>query len=111
MPNTVPTGVPLLISAIALSPSDLLLQWKPPSLELQNGVIRRYVVNVTEVDSRSFQMLYSEDNNITLTSRHPFYQYSYSIAAETIGRGPYSSADVIQMPEAGIYMYNYYLNL
>ncbi len=97
----VPTGIPLLISAVALSPFELHIQWEPPSAELRNGVVRRYAVNITEVDSMTPQMFYSEDNNITLISRHPFYQYSYSIAAETTGRGPYSSAGIIQMPEAG----------
>ncbi len=99
---TVPTGAPLFVSSQALSPSVLLIQWEPPNMEQQNGVIRRYVINITEIETTTSKMFYSNETNITLDSRHPFYQYSYSVSAVTFRPGPFSSIDVIQMPEAGI---------
>ncbi len=97
-----PTGAPLFVSAQALSPSVLFIQWEPPNIVQQNGVIRRYVINITEIETTTSKMLYSNETNITLDSRHPFYQYSYSVSAVTVSSGPFSSIDVIQMPEAGI---------
>ena len=99
---TVPTGPPKLVVAAALSPTVLRINWEPPNVEHRNGVIRRYTINVTELETMYREIFYTEVTNITLSSRHPFYQYRYTVAAETIGFGPFSSSDVIQMPEAGI---------
>ena len=100
--STVPTGPPKLIVAAAVSPTILRINWEPPNVEHRNGVLRRYIINVTELETMYHEIFYTEVKNITLTSRHPFYLYRYTIAAETIDFGPFSSSDVIQMPEAGM---------
>lgn len=89
------------MTAVALSPTLLVIQWSPPSIEHQNGLIRRYAINVTELETMNREMTYSEGTNVTLSSRHPFYRYSYSVSAETISLGPFSADDTIRMPEAG----------
>ena len=103
----VPTGPPQVVSSVAIEPTVLIIQWESPRAEHTNGVIRRYTVNVTEIESGSQEVLYSESTNVTVTSRHPFYRYSYTVSAETVGSGPFSSVDIVQMPEAGICRYNF----
>ena len=98
----VPTGYPEFITATALGPTVLYISWEPPNVEHRNGVIWRYAINITEIQTMSFETFSTTKNNFTLINCHPFYQYHYTIAAETIGLGPFSSGNVIQMPEAGV---------
>ena len=66
-----------------------------------NGLIRRYIVSVTELETGTTEQFFTVEDNITIRGRHPFYRYSYVVAAVTIGQGPYSASSIIHMPEAG----------
>lgn len=44
---------------------------------------------------------YEGPNDVTVPNLHPFYAYTYTIAAIGIGIGPYSTVLVFQMPEEG----------
>ena len=46
--------------------------------------------------------VYSNTTQVTLEHLHPFYTYTCRIAAETVGRGPFSEYITIQLPEAGL---------
>ena len=89
------------MTAEAVSPSVFTLRWQPPLVEDVNGVVRRYTVNVTELETGRVERFFTTELNITLESRHPFYRYRYVVAAETVGLGPFSDPNVIHMPEAG----------
>ena len=43
----------------------------------------------------------SNTTQVTLEPLHPYYTYMCSIAAETVGRGPFSLHVTEQLPEAG----------
>ena len=89
-------------------PSDattLVIRWQPPLDIHRNGVIRRYIINITELETSSLLPYITTNLSITITSLHPFYQYSYIVSTETIGLGPYSDTRIIHMPEAGTYIY------
>ena len=43
----------------------------------------------------------STNTEITLQNLHPFYQYSCSVAAETVALGPSTPVLTIEMPEDG----------
>ena len=43
----------------------------------------------------------SRSTSLTLSDLHPYYQYTYIIAAYTIRVGPYSGAITLRMPEDG----------
>lgn len=99
--SLVPTGPPQNVMARIINATTLSLSWSPPVPERRNGLIQRYVVSITELETGTTQLYNSTQGSIVIGGRHPFYRYSYIVAAETIGRGPYSVASMTHMPEAG----------
>lgn len=84
------------------SPLDsrtLLLSWSPPLEADRNGVIRMYYGNQTEEETRKMFHFQTELTTCSQTHLHPFYHYSWVVAAYTVGVGPYSSPLTVQMPE------------
>lgn len=69
--------------------------------EHRNGLIVRYIINITELETRTTELYNATDESIVIGGRHPFYRYSYAVTAETVGQGPYSVARITHMPEAG----------
>ena len=67
----------------------------------RNGIIRRYVINITELNSGNEYQLENASTEITIPDLHPFYRYSYSVAAETVALGPFTPGSIIEMPEDG----------
>ena len=101
MYTAVPGGPPQSISAEPTDPSTLVLHWQPPLLEERNGIVRLYIVNVTELESGAVEQHISVHSTITVPYLHPYYVYRYSVAAQTIAPGPFSEPALVQMPEAG----------
>ena len=58
------------------------------------------MINITQIDTSSTWQNTSVPTEIVL-SVHPFYRYSFVIAAVTVHEGPYSEHIVIEMPEDG----------
>ena len=87
--------------ATALGSRTLHITWQPPVEEERNGIIRRYVINITELDSGNEYQLENVTTEITVQDLHPFYRYSYSVAAETVALGPFTLGSIIEMPEDG----------
>ena len=58
------------------------------------------MINITQIDTSSTWQNTSTSTEIAL-SLHPFYQYSFVIAAVTVYQGPFSERIVIEMPEDG----------
>ena len=98
----VPTGPPQDITSQIVSPTTLNLSWSPPTEERRNGLIQLFTVSITELETRTLQTFTTPGESIIISNRHPFYRYSFTIAAETvIGRGPFSVTSTVHMPEAG----------
>ena len=87
--------------ATTLGSRTLHITWQPPVEEERNGIIRRYVINITELDSGNEYQLENVTTEITVQNLHPFYRYSYSVAAETVALGPFTPGSIIEMPEDG----------
>ena len=98
--HAAPFGPPQNVSAELVSSRELLLMWTPPERDIQNGVIRRYLINITELDTSNKWTIESTETERAL-ALHPFYRYVFVIAAVTIDTGPYSTQLIIQMPEDG----------
>ena len=79
-----------------MSSSGISLFWDPPPADAQNGIITRYMIRITEVETgRSFS-LFSATTSVNVTSLHPYYTYNCTIAAVTIvGDGPYTTSITI----------------
>ena len=77
----------------------VILQWQPPELEHQNGVIIHYLVEISLNDSLqiTFSNTTGEVSNLT-----PYTNYQIRIAAATVvGVGPLSAPLHIRTEEDG----------
>ena len=76
--------------------TGISLFWDPPPADAQNGIITRYMISITEVETgRSFS-LFSATTSVNVTSLHPYYTYNFTIAAVTIvGDSPYTTSITI----------------
>ncbi len=97
----VPTAPPQLVSGISRSSTFITFTWSPPPALEVNGLIRYYIVQVTERHTSRTWTFFAVDNNIHIGSLHPYYLYDCTIAAYTIDVGPYSSAITVQTDQAG----------
>ena len=99
--HSVPTSAPTNPIGTATNARTIRLSWGEPPSNQQNGIIREYRVNITEVATgRVFQRV-STTTSIEITSLHPFYVYEWTVSAFTVGEGPYSSISTITTPEDG----------
>ena len=85
-----PSSAPRNVKATILNPTVANLSWDAPLQANQNGIIRHYHINVTEVDTARQWTLISMTNTYLLNFLRPHYTYLYSIAAVTISTGPYT---------------------
>ena len=101
--SLVPTAVPENITVEHVLSDTVILSWEPPPVEQQNGAIQSYVIGVTEADSGREYNVTSLVTTHAVGSLHPYYTYSFRIAAVTIGIGPYSHPINTTTLEAGKY--------
>ena len=102
---TVPTGAPSNLTAPRTITNSLSLSWNPPRFDLQNGVIRYYIIYITDVTNNTSWEETSNTTRITIYDLQPFFVYNCSVAAFTVGVGPISDPLVIRLPQAGQYYY------
>ena len=107
---TVPSSTPVSLQGSAVNSTTIQLQWESPPLADQNGVIRSYIINISVAETGSSFQQTSETTALYISNLHPFYTYTLTVAAVTIGPGPYSVALIIRMPEDGMDNCNYYLH-
>ena len=102
---SVPSGPPQQISATNITATAIVFSWMPPLPELQNGVIKSYVITVFEADTNSLIQIYDNhsDTSIFLTNLHPFYSYQISVSAVTIKVGPPGTANASTL-ETGLHL-------
>ena len=98
MPSSAPTN----LQGNAVNSTTIQLQWKPPPLADQNGVIRSYLINISVAETGSVFQLTSVTNGLNISTLHPFYTYTITVAAVTVGPGPYGAVLTIQLPEDGM---------
>ena len=84
-----------------MSPRSIFLTWNPPLAILQNGVIREYHVNITEVETGYVLYYVIGSTEIEITNLHPYYYYELSVSAYTIALGPFSEHYSIRTMEDG----------
>ena len=90
-----------LISETTTSES-VTLNWSPPDIQSQNGIITGYLINVTEIETGETFQVSSATTNLVIQSLRPFTTYVCVIAAETsAGTGPFSISLTVQTNEAG----------
>ena len=98
----VPSSFPVMLTFSNITDSSFYLVWENLPSADQNGIIRYYLVNITEVDTGRLFQLMSLANLILVGSLHPFYTYVCSVAASTVDVGPYSPPLTVKTLEAGM---------
>ena len=109
---TVPTETPRNVSVTVESSRSIMLTWKQPSLEQENGLLVRYHVIVIETQihynddgaeimgvqrylNRTYNV--SEGRTQLIDMLHPDYNYTVRIAAATEpGIGPFSDTITVR---------------
>ena len=87
-----------------ITSSSFHLLWTEPLATDQNGLIRQYLVNVTELNTGNVFSYTTTETEFTVGSLHPYYYYSYSVSAVTVLAGPYSNSQMIQTEIDGKYV-------
>ena len=102
--HAVPSTSPLTISGHVIDSNTIFLSWFPPLPQNQNGIIREYIIKITEILSNSTSTNYSTNNSITINSLHPNYYYNLSVSAVTISSGPFSQPITFKTDEASMFL-------
>lgn len=96
-----PTHFPVNLTEEVLNSTSFRLLWAPPPTEHHNGQIRRYRVNVTELETGQLLAFTTPETELVVTGLHPYYLYECTVSAETVAVGPYSAAIAVRTHEAG----------
>ena len=98
-PSTAPTAPPQSPSAIAQGSRDIMLTWSPPPPIHVNGIILYYRVRVTERETGQLFPFVTPLQQLPVHDLHPHYYYDCTVAAFTVGDGPFSSNFTVQTAE------------
>lgn len=102
----VPSGAPENVSAVVLNATTIELFWEAPPLDTHNGIIRQYFIDIFVRETRE-NIFKLQSENLTqalIVNLHPYYEYSFQLAAVTIGAGPQSIAVTATTLESGMSM-------
>ena len=96
-----PSSAPVITASYAVNSRIVALHWNPPPVGDHNGIIRKYLINVTAVQTGNFLQTQTPGTLGIISSLIPSFTYKFSVAAYTVSAGPYSSVVTITMPEDG----------
>ena len=99
--HTVPTSPPQNLSGVPISSIEIMLQWIPPILSGQNGIIRSYTIVVLDIQTSTTTVFHNSNGSVLIHLLHPFYNYEMSVAADTVGTGPFTTPVVVRTLEDG----------
>ena len=99
--HTAPSSPPTNVTVDILDTTTAVISWLPPPPANHNGVIRFYIIILTERLTNSQVQLTAEATSEVLLSLHPSYTYEVSVGAVTTLVGPYSPVSVFHLPEDG----------
>lgn len=78
-----------------MNATSTLVTWRPPLAKHQNGVIKEYHVELTQVNSTTLFQYTTQEPYLLIDSLEPGIIYICTVAAFTVGRGPSSEAITI----------------
>lgn len=101
-----PTSPPQNVTVKVQSSTAIFISWAAPLMEEQNGIIQLYQIVLYELNTLhtfSYERT-AQHNELLITSLHPFYNYSCTVAAQTVKLGPYSPIITVTTEEDGMYV-------
>ena len=99
--ESVPIAPPQEVTADEVASMYLTLTWNAPPFEETNGIIRYYMIRVSELETGTSFFVTSNETEVIIPELHPYYTYECNVAAYTIDLGPYSTSITIQLLEEG----------
>ena len=97
---TAPSVAPQNVLVNVTSSSSVTIQWSPPDLDEQNGVIVHYMVTILDTQSDTTMIYNVTELVLYINDLHPFYIYKCSVRAITIDASP-ETVKFFQMLEDG----------
>ena len=97
-----PSSAPITPTVTLVSSRFFSIEWDSPPFEETNGVIRNYVITLTELETETVFTETTNSTQTTISGLHPFYTYQCAVAAETIAIGPYSTQITVKLGEEGM---------
>ncbi len=94
-PCVAPSAPPMNVAAATITSTSFLLQWAIPTFSGRNGNIRSYILVVTELSSSQRMEISTQNNNQQFDSLHPYFNYSFSVAAVTVSVGVFSEPQIV----------------
>ncbi len=85
------------------SSRSISLSWAPPQKDLQNGILRHYVISIKSASGSEMRTISAPANSSVLTGLQPHTAYELSLAAITISSGPSTQTITVLTSEDGKY--------
>ena len=88
-----------------MNSTSVQVSWQPLPPEERNGIITGYNVRVLGLNTEDNYVLPLVNNTwLVVGDLHPFYAYRFSVAAQTVSLGPFSTAVTQKLPEGSKYI-------
>ena len=97
-----PSAPPNGFTGVPTSPRSASLTWSTPPMDEINGMIIRYIINVTVRETGQMFQLTSTTTTLTINTLSPYRTFICIIAAVTsAGIGPFSTQFTLVTPQDG----------
>ena len=98
-----PSAPPQNVVGTVFNSSALSISWRPPPFGSQNGVIVGYTISILELVTSNLRTVETDGphTEIFITSLHPYYLYEFTVAAQTVAIGQFSSRSTVRTDEDG----------
>lgn len=107
--HTEPSNAPQNVTVGVLNATSVQILWQPPPPEQRNGIIAGYAVRMVGLHSgENIEFPLTNSTEMAIEGLHPFYAYRFSVAAFTVGLGPFSNAVTQKLPESSQLSIIYY---
>ena len=104
--HAAPTGSPHNVTVLEVMSDHATISWDPPHSDLHNGIIREYLLEVTE-EKGGQTVIYKSGTTFSLIDNlHPDYSYTVRVAGHTVEVGPYSDSVDLHTLEDGMFKYS-----
>ena len=98
----VPSSSPTDLAVTVSSSTEVKIQWNPPPISEQNGMITEYNLSVINTDTDESITLITNLTTFNVGSLLPHTVYRCAVAAYTsVGIGPYTTDIYFETDEAG----------
>lgn len=103
-----PSGPPEEVKCSSPSSTNILVSWRPPPVELQNGIITQYTIQYTATEGKDttthqISSIPPESSQYLLKNLEKWTEYRVTVTAHTdVGAGPESLPELIRTEEDGM---------